>query len=67
MNQLNIEIINKIINTLYAFIYTDEEATDDVLIIRYEEVETRIEINMEVKKNCDGLISDCSIHAIINP
>ena len=62
-HQINAELINKIISNLYSFSYTDEAPAEDKVILRYEDFKLTLELQMDLKKNDDGIINSCAITA----
>lgn len=63
--QINSEIISKISSNFYAYMYSEEETPENKVILRYQDFKVTLELQMDLKKNYDGIISDCSIRATI--
>lgn len=65
--QLNLEIINQVTNSLYAFAYTGEHSPEDVIILKNDLDENRIDVYIDIEENSTGIILNCSFQMIVNP
>lgn len=63
--QINAEIINKIFSSLYSFSYSDEEPGENVLVLQIEDLKITVEMELDVRKNDDGLLDACVIKSKI--
>lgn len=62
----NIEIINKITNSLYRFYNSNAIESKDIFTVEYYQSEMTLEVKLELKKNENGIITDGSIHTIVS-
>lgn len=63
--QINAQIINSISSCLFAYSYTDEEPGENVLVLQIGGWKTKVEMEVDLQKDNQGLLTVCQIKTTI--
>ncbi len=64
-HQINAEIISKICSSLFAFSFIDDEVGENVLILQVDGWKIKVEMELDLNKNNEGLLDACTIKSTI--